>query len=124
MIYLILKGVSNLVQTTKENMDMYLADTKVKTMDFLYMEILDYWKDKQHRYGDLAFLAHDVLNIRITTVAYAFAFSVGGWFQILLEIVSTLKVFKHWFVLETGYVALLSLNVKFICLARMFSPYV
>ena len=57
---------------------MYLADTKVDISAFSDMEVLDYWKDKQHIYGDLALLARDILSIHITIVAYESAFSVGG----------------------------------------------
>ncbi|CAN6855800.1 unnamed protein product, partial [Brassica oleracea] len=57
---------------------MYLADTKVVISAFSDMEVLDYWKDKQHRYGDLALLARDILSIPITTVASESAFSVRG----------------------------------------------
>ena len=57
---------------------MYLADTNVDISAFSDMEVLEYWKDKQHRYGDLALLARDILSIHITTVASESAFSVGG----------------------------------------------
>ncbi|CAN7030479.1 unnamed protein product [Brassica rapa subsp. trilocularis] len=42
---------------------MYLADSMVDISAFSDMEVLDYWKDKQHRYGDLALLARDILSI-------------------------------------------------------------
>lgn len=57
-------------------------------------------------------LAHDILSIHITNVASESVFSVGSRVWSLSETVSSLKVFKHWFVFETGYVALLSLKVK------------
>ncbi|XP_048610765.1 zinc finger BED domain-containing protein DAYSLEEPER-like [Brassica napus] len=79
----------------RTNLDMYLADTKVDISAFSDMEVLDYWKDKQHRYGDLALLARDILSIPITTVAFEFAFSVGGRVLSPLETVSTLKLSKH-----------------------------
>lgn len=49
---------------------MYLADTKVDISAFSDMEVLNYWRDKQHIYGDLALLARDILSMHITNVAY------------------------------------------------------
>lgn len=57
---------------------MYLEDTRVEITSFTDMEVLNFWKDNQQRYGDLASLARDVLSIPITTVASESAFSVGG----------------------------------------------
>ena len=56
---------------------MYLADTKVDISAFSYLEVLDYWKDKQHRYGDLALLARDNLSIPITTLNLCLLWEVG-----------------------------------------------
>lgn len=42
------------------------------------IEILSFWKKDQHRYGDLALMASDLLSIPITTIAAESAFSVGG----------------------------------------------
>ena len=57
---------------------MYLADSKVDISPFSDLEVLDYWKDKEHIYGDLALLARDILSIPITIVASESSFSVGG----------------------------------------------
>jgi len=43
------------------------------------MAILSFWKENQHRYGDLASMPYDLFSIPITALASKSAFSVGGW---------------------------------------------
>ncbi|KAL5546909.1 hypothetical protein UlMin_006596 [Ulmus minor] len=41
-------------------------------------DVLAFWKSHQFRYPELAAMAHDVLSIPVSTVAFEAAFSVGG----------------------------------------------
>lgn len=45
----------------KTNLEMYLEDPRLELRSFSETEVLDYWKDKGQRYGDLASLACDLL---------------------------------------------------------------
>ena len=40
--------------------------------------MLGYWRDRSNKFGGVAEMACDVLNIPITTVASKFAFSIGS----------------------------------------------
>ncbi|RID45762.1 hypothetical protein BRARA_I02464 [Brassica rapa] len=61
------------------NLETYLdVEPRLKMNTFEDIEILSFWKKDQHRYGDLALMASDLLSIPITTIAAESAFSVGG----------------------------------------------
>nr|GMC51254.1 zinc finger BED domain-containing protein DAYSLEEPER-like [Ipomoea batatas] len=61
---------------TKSNLDKYLEDDQLNELDDI--DVLTYWKEKEHRYGELAKMACDVLSIPITSVASESAFSIGA----------------------------------------------
>nr|GMD63258.1 zinc finger BED domain-containing protein DAYSLEEPER-like [Ipomoea batatas] len=61
---------------TKSNLDKYLEDDQLNQLDDI--DVLTYWKEKQHCYGELAKMACDVLSIPITSVASESAFSIGA----------------------------------------------
>uniref|UniRef100_A0A1J3ESW8 Putative AC transposase n=4 Tax=Noccaea caerulescens TaxID=107243 RepID=A0A1J3ESW8_NOCCA len=67
-------GVSN----TKTHLDIYLKEPRLERAAFPNFDVLGYWKDNQHRFGDLAMMARDLLSIPITTVASESAFSIGS----------------------------------------------
>lgn len=54
------------------------VEPRLEMKTFEDIEVLSFWKENQHRYGDLASMASDLLSIPITTVAAESAFSVGG----------------------------------------------
>ena len=55
------------------------VEPRLDMKTFEDIEVLSFWKKKsQHRYGDLALMASDLLNIPITTIAAESAFGVGG----------------------------------------------
>nr|GMD31118.1 zinc finger BED domain-containing protein DAYSLEEPER-like [Ipomoea batatas] len=61
---------------TKSYLDKYLDDDQLNHLDDI--DVLTYWKEKEHRYGELAKMACDVLSIPITSVASESAFSIGA----------------------------------------------
>ncbi|CAA7014072.1 unnamed protein product [Microthlaspi erraticum] len=67
-------GVSN----TKTHLDIYLEEPRLDRASFPSYDVLGYWKDNQHRFGELAKMARDLLSIPITTVASESAFSIGS----------------------------------------------
>ena len=47
-------------------------------MNFSGLTNLGYWKDRSNRFGDLARMTCDVLNIPITTISLESAFSIDS----------------------------------------------
>ncbi|KAG7581784.1 hAT-like transposase RNase-H fold [Arabidopsis suecica] len=66
------------VNNTKSHLDIYLAEPRLEWKAFPNLDVLRYWKDNQHRLGDLALMALDILSIPITTVSSESAFSIGS----------------------------------------------
>lgn len=62
--------------TSISNLGLYLADAKLERTAKL--DILNFWKEKEHRYEKLSHLARDILTVPITTVASESTFSIGG----------------------------------------------
>lgn len=57
-------------------LDIYLDDIKLdRNVD---LNILNFWKVNEGKYGELAYLARDVLSVPLTTVASESTFSIGG----------------------------------------------
>lgn len=66
------------MNNTKTLLDIYLDEPRLERKSFPNLDVLSYWKDNQHRLGDLACMARDLLSIPITTVASESAFSIGA----------------------------------------------
>ncbi|CAL9217351.1 unnamed protein product, partial [Arabidopsis halleri] len=66
------------VNNTKSHLDIYLAEPRLEWKAFPNLDVLRYWKDNQHRLGDLALMVLDILSIPITTVSSESAFSIGS----------------------------------------------
>ncbi|XP_021298233.1 zinc finger BED domain-containing protein RICESLEEPER 2-like [Herrania umbratica] len=64
--------------TQKSQLEWYLSEPRVERTKEI--NILQFWKENQYRYPELAAMARDVLSIPISAMASEFAFSVGGKF--------------------------------------------
>ncbi|KAL4351826.1 hypothetical protein GQ457_06G005140 [Hibiscus cannabinus] len=60
----------------KTQLDIYLDDPKMDRK--VELDILNFWKENEHRYGELSRLARDILTVPLTTVASESTFSIGG----------------------------------------------
>ncbi|KAL0650969.1 hypothetical protein Bca4012_093660 [Brassica carinata] len=52
------------------HLNIYLETPRLNRKANLNLDILSYWKEDQHLFGDLVSMALDILNIRITRVYY------------------------------------------------------
>ena len=60
----------------KSMLSNYLEDPKIERK--VDLNVLEFWKINQDKYGELSCLARDVLSVPITTVASESSFSIGG----------------------------------------------
>lgn len=60
----------------KSELDLYLEEPKL--VGHKDLDVLEYWRDCNRRFGDLGMMAREILSIPIITVASESAFSIGG----------------------------------------------
>ncbi|KAL0713033.1 hypothetical protein Bca4012_020011 [Brassica carinata] len=72
------KSIRGGASDPKTHLDIYLEEPRLNRRANKDLDVLNYWKENQHRFGDLAFMARDILSIPITTVASESAFSIGS----------------------------------------------
>ena len=58
-------------------LSIYLEDPKIERK--VDLDVLEFWKINQEKYGELSCLARDVLSVPLTTVPSKSTFSIGGW---------------------------------------------
>ena len=57
-------------------LSVYLEDPKIERK--VDLDVLEFWKTNEAKYGELCDLARDVLSVPLTTVASESTFSIGG----------------------------------------------
>ncbi|KAG6487825.1 hypothetical protein ZIOFF_056560 [Zingiber officinale] len=62
----------------KSQLDLYLEESKLEFAYYQDLNVLEHWKNQNHRYPTLALMACDVLAIPITTVVSESTFSIGA----------------------------------------------
>ncbi|CAN6997873.1 unnamed protein product [Brassica oleracea var. botrytis] len=62
----------------KTGLQAYLDEPALDMDSFESLDILNWWKDNTHRFGDLPAMVCDLLSIPITTVASESSFSIGS----------------------------------------------
>uniref|UniRef100_A0A0D3BCX0 HAT C-terminal dimerisation domain-containing protein n=1 Tax=Brassica oleracea var. oleracea TaxID=109376 RepID=A0A0D3BCX0_BRAOL len=65
-------------ESVKTTLQGYLDEPALDMDSFESLDILNWWKDNTHRFGDLPAMACDLLSIPITTVASESSFSIGS----------------------------------------------
>jgi len=60
----------------KSILDTYLEDPKIERK--VDLDVLEFWKTNQEKYGEFSHLVRDVLSVQLTTVASESTFSIGG----------------------------------------------
>ncbi|XP_056857732.1 zinc finger BED domain-containing protein DAYSLEEPER-like [Raphanus sativus] len=72
------KGIGGGAGDPKTHLDIYLEEPRLNRRANINLDVLTYWRDNQHRFGDLASMAREILSIPITPVASESAFSAGS----------------------------------------------
>ncbi|KAK1366638.1 hypothetical protein POM88_042199 [Heracleum sosnowskyi] len=62
--------------STKSKLDLYLEEPRLNRDEEL--NILDFWGKNETKYGELSYMARDILSVPLTTVASESSFSIGG----------------------------------------------
>ena len=86
---------------SKSELDRYLLES-FEEPDVEDFDILMWWKINSSRYRVISQIAHDVLAIFVSTVAFEFAFSMGGVFWICSVVYYLLTQLKPLFVPKIG----------------------
>ncbi|EOA32430.1 hypothetical protein CARUB_v10015704mg [Capsella rubella] len=72
-----LDDVLDYMEEGKSALDMYLEDPKLDMKSYPNLNVLRYWRENQHRFAALTYMAMDILSIPITTVASESSFNIG-----------------------------------------------
>ena len=102
-------------QDIGSQLDSYLEEARLPPKYHPNLDLLQYWKENQIKYPDLALMACDILSVQITTVASESAFSIGSRIlnkyrsSLLPDNVQSLICTKNWllgFEIEGKYYSL------------------